>query len=503
MKRRTFIKLSSFSLMAVALDSCFSSDKNREFKISIHSDSKIGHKVFQNLESVEIGETISHKVLIVGGGVAGLAAAYKVREIDFMLCELSDRFGGSSGAISIQDVLYSQGAHYDFAYPDYYGKEVINVLEELKIVRYEPHGKIWNFVDKEHLVSSSYESRTYDHGDFREDLFEDEEMTKAFYKLIVPFTHKMKMPTTRIDADLSYLNEMTFAEFLKDKIELDKDFLRALDYQLVDDYGAASEEVSALAGIHYFTCRPYKSQRVQLFSPREGNYYFVNKLVQKLPKDRIKINQAVLKIVEKGEGFEVDIYNGETNKIDKVICEKIVYAGQKHALKHIYNKDYSLFQHEYAPWLVVNVHVTEPLKKEVPYWQNEIINDNVRLLGFVNSRSQEKDANNQVFTFYFCFSKEDRKMLLNLEEHKQRITNECVNLLESIFDTDLTSLVDTVYFKPMGHAMPIPRTGFLLNDVNKQTKNKNITYAGVDTGRLPLFFEAMDSGIQAVNELDL
>ena len=56
--------------------------------------------------------------------------------------------------------------------------------------------------------------------------------------------------------------------------------------------------------------------------------------------------------------------------------------------------------------------------------------------------------------------------------------------------------------KVLGHAMPIPTVNYLLNDQNKYRSKPNLVYAGVDNGRLPLLFEAIDSGIQAVKLLD-
>jgi len=44
--------------------------------------------------------------------------------------------------------------------------------------------------------------------------------------------------------------------------------------------------------------------------------------------------------------------------------------------------------------------------------------------------------------------------------------------------------------------MPIAKPNYLSLDTVPEHKN-NIVFAGVDTGRLPLFFEACDSGLQA------
>jgi hypothetical protein len=73
--------------------------------------------------------------------------------------------------------------------------------------------------------------------------------------------------------------------------------------------------------------------------------------------------------------------------------------------------------------------------------------------------------------------------------------------MEEYFDQSLQNMVEKVYIKQMGHAMPIPKTGYLFQDANKHRSQKNLIYAGVDVGRLPLLFEAMDSGIYAAEVL--
>ena len=51
---------------------------------------------------------------------------------------------------------------------------------------------------------------------------------------------------------------------------------------MVDDYGSTADQVSALAGVHYYACRPYYTESVELFSPPQGNAYFVQKLLEVL-----------------------------------------------------------------------------------------------------------------------------------------------------------------------------------------------------------------------------
>ena len=68
--------------------------------------------------------------------------------------------------------------------------------------------------------------------------------------------------------------------------------------------------------------------------------------------------------------------------------------------------------------------------------------------------------------------------------------------MEEMLETSID--VEGCCIKVMGHAMPIPAPGYLLKDANNAS-NAEMIYAGVDNGRLPLLYEALDSGLQAAS----
>ncbi|MGL1885268.1 MAG: hypothetical protein OCD76_02040, partial [Reichenbachiella sp.] len=291
--------------------------------------------------------------------------------------------------------------------------------------------------------------------------------------------------------------------YLNEKLTLTSEFIRGLDYHMKDDYGAGTESVSALAGIHYFICRPYYDQEVELFSPPEGNSYFINKMAQSLPKEKLRTQQLVRKIEENDHGFEVQVINVTTSKIDTVHCEQIVYAGQKHALKFIYPQEYELFSGtNYSPWMVVNIILKDNLPMPA-FWQNEMLTTDDTFMGFVDSATQQrKSKSHRTLTCYYCLPPASRKDLLNVPENKSIITEKTIEQLNNYFKQDISKDIVHVNIKVMGHAMPIPTPGYLFNDKNAQRKNKSIAYAGVDNSRLPLLYEALDSGIEAVRCLE-
>lgn len=505
MKRRGFIQISSLGVASLLVDGCVNF---QEYDVTFLNDMAVGHLAFES-HNYPTTKTLDTKCMIIGGGIAGLSAAFQMRHEDFMLFELSDLMGGSSAGSSYENIPLCHGAHYDLSYPGNYGQDGLNMLEHLNIIQYDQFSNSWKFVDKQFLIPKNKESQTFAHGHVRKDVLPDGEIKTAFIDLMKSFSGTMPMPTRLIDKEYRYLNDINFIQWLVQKIPLSEEFIEGLDYHMKDDYGTDAHQVSAVAGIHYFACRPYYTQPVELFSPPEGNSYFVHKINSELPKDRIYASHLVKRIHENKEGFEVEVVDAVKKEVIKVNCDKIIYAGNKHALKFIFPKDLHLFQkNQYAPWVVVNFIMNKPFGKDAhlstrqAFWQNEIISDDKQLLGFVDSKAQFASSHeNRVLTVYFCFKPEEREMMSLIDERKQTFVNQTLAHLEKYFDKSLRSQVQKVFIKQMGHAMPIPRQGYLFNDANENRSNPNLVYAGVDNGRLPLLFEAIDSGIEAYKHL--
>lgn len=504
MNRRTFIKLSSLALAGILTQSCDStSDKlnPQSYDISINSDMQAGHLLL-NSAAMPTGNTFTTDYLVVGGGISGLSAACQLRDRDFVLCELSAQLGGTSASESHAGEVFSQGAHYELAYPNYYGRETLNFLEELGIIRYDSLVDSWNFVDRQYLIDVQREGQTLTSEGMREEILEPSRLRTEFLELVLPYLGEMKQPTRIIREELWPLDKISFLDFLKRALRLNSSFKQGVDYQMRDDYGADAATVSALAGIHYYTCRPYYTQSVELFSPPEGNAYFVDKMAATLPIDRVKTSHLVKSVRKSERGFEVLVVNIENSRIDRYFARNVIYAGGKHALKYVFPSDAHLFQDNiYAPWLVLNIVLKDDLQSEA-FWQNELLGQDSTYMGFVDSASQFRVGDARVFTAYYCFPPSQRPYLANIRRNAQEIARETVKTINQFFDQDVDPLVEKVFFKVLGHAMPVPKPHYLFRDRNPHRSEPNLAYAGVDNSRLPLLFEALDSGIQAVTELD-
>ncbi|MEM9024947.1 MAG: FAD-dependent oxidoreductase, partial [Bacteroidota bacterium] len=326
---------------------------------------------------------------------------------------------------------------------------------------------------------------------------------KDFLDLMLPYAGSMPLPTRLIPERYHSLNAISFREYLDRYLYLSPEFLMRVDYQMLDDYGGTTSQVSALAGIHYYQCRPYEATTgVELFSPPEGNHYFIRKLASRLPADQLLTGHLVTQLIPTGQGVEAQVLDVQAQTRKRVRARQVVYAGQKHALNYVYPQDATRFSgNEYAPWFVINLVLDRPLTDEA-YWQNEVIRPETRMLGFVNSHAQQRAPEDpQVLTIYYCYPPEYRHYLTNLEAESRQLIQSSLRELAQFFGYPIDAQVREAFVSLMGHAMPIPKPGYLLQDPNAQRADQRVAYAGVDTGRLPLFFEALDSGIMAARAL--
>lgn len=498
MDRRHFLKLSAIG--GVGLTSCWSIEQKKveiHFPIHVRSNMNTGHKIMHAI-SIPSSTSVHTETLIVGGGIAGLSAANSLNSGDFILCEMDDDFGGTSGATKVGGNLFSQGAHYDLSYPQNYGHEALELLEKMDVIAYDNTLNQFTFKDRQFIIPEENQEICYTKKGFQDAPIKAGINKKDFIDLLQPYVGEMKMPTRLIHERFRALNDISFFQFIDKYLVHDPSLITGIDYQMIDDYGSNCSNVSALAGIHYYACRDYYGKnKPELFSPPEGNYYFIKKLMSNINGNRLKASSIVFNIEKNGRFYATKIFNTKTEKVETITSKNIIYGGQKNALKFIYPQYYPLFSNtQYSPWVAINFE----LKKSIPgehKWQNDMLRVNQKLMGFVNAETQNN--NHKVLTMYMCFNPSERKEMPKIMANPKAIVEEGVNYLNQFFNTSTQEYIQSAHIKIMGHAMPIPTKGYLFNDRNEQTKNENFFFAGTDNGRLPLMLEALDSGIFAAN----
>ena len=357
--------------------------------------------------------TFKTRVLIAGGGVAGLAAARALRlrgMDDFALLELEDVAGGNSRSAELGGLACPLGAHY-LPLPGDDAPEVQDLLEELGL-RSRVSGR-WQY-DERHLCHSPQE-RLFFNGQWQEGLLPLHGVgtsTIAQYQKFARLVEQAQQAArwtipVQIRAPAlvqSALSAITFVAYL-DQNGLNDPHLRwYLDYCCRDDYGAGIATVSAWAGIHYFASRhgfhvpgSESVEREGLLTWPEGNAWLTRRLAAPLG-ERLRTGRTVLRIADTKHGMEVDAFNSATQAIERWQAEQVVVALPVFVAARVVQDAPDFLrqaarQVAYAPWLVANIHIAQPLHDRpgpAPSWDNVLYDTGLGTggLGYVDATHQ-------------------------------------------------------------------------------------------------------------------
>jgi len=469
------------------------------------------------------------RVVIAGGGVAGLAAARALRLAgidDFALLELEDTAGGNARGGSVGGIACPLGAHY-LPTPGDDAHEVQDLLEELGLRR-RVAGR-WTY-DERHLCHSPQE-RLFFRGEWQDGLLPVHDVgagTQAQYRRFAQRIDALQhaahfaIPTLRfaVTPELLALDAVPFAGWL-DREGFDDAHLRwYLDYCCRDDYGAGIAQVSAWAGIHYFASRhgfhapgdasgsvnDSNPDRDGVLTWPEGNGWLTKQLAAPLGA-RLHTGQVVTRIAEGRAGVEVDAWDAASKSMVRWQAERCIVALPVFIAARVVENPPSLLTSaaahvRYAPWLVANVHLRGPLADRVgaaPSWDNVIYG--TRGLGYVDARHQTLDPTPRgtVLSWYrplgpSGYDTGDGRQLL-LERPWTAWRDELLAEL-SVPHPDLPALATRVEITRYGHAMSIPRPGLLaqIGAHGDRVAAGRLSFAHADWSGYSIFEEAFTRG---------
>ncbi|RZL96768.1 MAG: FAD-binding protein [Variovorax sp.] len=461
------------------------------------------------------------RVVIAGGGIAGLAAARALRQSgveDFALLELEDAAGGNSRGGMVGGIACPLGAHY-LPVPGDDAPEVQDLLEEFGLRR-RVAGR-WQY-DERHLCHSPQE-RIFFEGEWHEGLLPVQgvgatalaqyrlfaqrvDALQAEARFVIPTLHAPLTPA------LLALDAVPFAAWL-DREGFDEPHLRwYLDYCCRDDYGADATQVSAWAGIHYFASRhgfhepgDGNDERDAVLTWPEGNGWLANRLAQPLG-DRLKGGHVIVRIAQTRDGVKVDGWDMASKTLVRWQAERCIVALPVFVAARVVESPPEVLRHatahvRYAPWLVANVHLRAPLADRAgaaPSWDNVVYG--TRGLGYVDARHQSLDPTPgpTVLTWYrpLGASRYDtgdgRRMLLERPWSGWR--DELLAEL-SVPHADLATLATRIDITRYGHAMAMPTPGLLARLGAQRTPvSGRLAFAHADWSGYSIFEESFTRG---------
>ncbi len=491
MKRREFLQ-GSLVLAGLALTGCPRAPETVVQGAIAGASWQRGHRV--RLEDrPKPTRKVTTPVAILGGGVAGLSAAWRLRRgglEEFLLFELERELGGNSRAASYPASRAPWAAHY-LPLPGPEARSVIELLQEL--------GVLDGLIPKEEFLCQEPQERLFVHGRWQEGLYpnlgasrDDLDQLEAFHREV----DRLRGPGFRIPSRLSTrehleLDRISLQEFLQ-KQGWTSDRLRWwAEYGCRDDYGCSLADTSAWAGLHYHAAR---AREEQLLVWPEGNAWLAERLAAPL-KERATPGCVVRQVGSDG----VCLLETE-DEVLEVRARRVIFClpqfQRPYLLGEAPRKAFT-----YAPWVVANLVLSQ---SDDAYWDNVIYDS--PSLGYVVATHQSLATRPgpSVWTWYRPFPGQDpatvREQLLQRSWESWRD-----EVLADVHapHPDLLDRLERLDVMVLGHAMVRPLPGLISSgELEKARRPVGVVhFAHSDLSAFSIFEEANDHGVRAAEEV--
>ncbi|MBQ1761889.1 MAG: FAD-dependent oxidoreductase [Aquincola sp.] len=419
------------------------------------------------------------QVLVLGGGIAGLATARALLQqgvADVHLLELEDEAGGNSRGHAMGGMACPLGAHY-LPLPGPAAPELQQWLDELGLARQQAGRTVY---DERHLCHSPQE-RLFIDGAWVEGLLPPAEAGSATLAQYRQFAQTVRqaqrelgfaMPTlgSTWTAAHAALDAQTFAAWLAAQGLRDERLRSYLDYCCRDDYGAGLGSVSAWAGLHYFASRHgfhapgEEAEPEPVLTWPEGNAWLARRLAQPLGADRLHTGCLALQVQAGRHAVTVQAWNVRTDRPERWVAPHVVMAMPLFIAQRLLATPPpalapAVATLRHAPWLVANLQLRAPLLQRIgaaPAWDNVLHGS--RMLGYVDAMHQalRPEPGPTVLTAYWALPEAERGALLS--RPWQHWAQPVVDELAAVHP-DLPAQLLRVDLMRHGHAMAIPAPG--------------------------------------------
>jgi hypothetical protein len=470
-------------------------------------------------------ETIEAGVVIVGGGIAGLAAARRLDQRDrrdFLLIELERQPGGNAASGQNTISAYPWGAHY-VPLPNDESGEVLALFEELGIT----HGRDANGapVYREEFLCADPMERLFDAGRWQEGLLpqigitaDDRRQYEDFFAQMERFrsmrgrdsrpAFAIPLDLSSRDAELLALDRKTMADWMTEQGWNSGALRWHVDYSCRDDYGAGIAHVSAWAGVHYFASRRGRAanaDRDAVVTWPEGNGWLVKKIAAPCAT-RTRSGAVVFNIEQSGDAVFIDYLDVARERSVRVKTRGAVCAAPRFVAGRMIRDLPGGNDAVYSPWMVANITLDQlPDGSGAPLaWDNVARASDS--LGYVVATHQNVHPvpRETVITHYWPLD-----AAAPAEERQRALARThddwCAGIVADLdrIHPGIHSHIRNIDVWLWGHGMIRPVPGFIWGEARQkmQQPHSRIVFAHSDMSGISIFEEAFTRGTQAADAL--
>ena len=470
-------------------------------------------------------------IAIVGAGIAGLSAAWRLARAgitDFHHFELETVAGGNARHAHNGFTPYPLGAHY-LPLPGSEADDLRDLLADLGVLQGDPRAALARY-DERYLVSAPQE-RLYQGGLWHEGLVarnalsrQDSDQMQRFDGIMegmkslrgadgrraFAIPSLLRSPGAATDA----LDRTSMAAWMQEQGFDSPHLAWQVDYACRDDYGARAQDVSAWAGIHYFAGRNGAARDADahnVLTWPEGNGWLVRQMQAWLKAKRVAPIQtgALCTRIETATGHAlIDIFHAAEKRSVRYRAERVIWAAPAFTLARAWvNPAPGLVAAASAivtsPWLVANLALDTLPRDAGPApiaWDN-VLRDSPAL-GYVVATHQtiQSGPGPTVLTYYWPLAEFPPR------EARARLANQpWETWVESILaelskpHPGLRRQLQRIDLWRWPHAMPRPVPGTLSAPARAALGglSGSLLFAHSDLSGLPLFEEAHFAGVRA------
>lgn len=308
--------------------------------------------------------TEKQKLVVVGGGISGLLAAYQLYQYNPVVLEQDRQFGGNSKGEKYNDSTYSIGAAY-ICVPDE-GDEIDQFLTHTKLkneLRHERSEDVHSTFHKK--VIKDFWNGVTDPARKEEFIAVDRELKRIYEEAYpdIPWTNESAISKEEYD----YLDSITFLEWLKLKFgpNIHPHILEYFQLYCWSSFTASIDELSALQAINFVA-----SEVVGILALPGGNAAIVERILEilkfNLPKNSLRTSAFVLKVQKQQNGYVWVTYKDSYGVVKTIECEACVVSSPKFVAKNIVadlpQVQYKQMQNLlYRGYIVANVFFDKPI----------------------------------------------------------------------------------------------------------------------------------------------
>lgn len=450
-------------------------------------------------------------VVIVGGGVAGMTAAYHLRHKKIALIEQDLRFGGNAKGEIYKDACYSIGSAY-LCEPD----------KDTRLGRLLTDLNIW----EKSRTESGAETSVFYKDAVRKPFWEgatDPALTLEFKK----FNERMKEIFNDADFDVATSewakenDKITMEEWLnKEFPRLHPHIMEYLQLYGWSSFCGSLDELSALQYLGFIT-----AETGSLLVFPGGNSYVLHKMAQKIRAEAghksLRSNSLVMRVQNVGDHVEV-IYENGLGELKKIRAKTAIISCPKYVANRIVpemsKERFTLSRAlPYRAYLVANLFTNKPMK--TPSYELYCLQGSAPRSptpsrppsrSFTDicfgSWAQNDQTEHGVFTLYQGIAYDGaRNFLFHPNSHTKYRDFYMKDIQPVLAGLGMSSAdVHGIRMTRWGHALPLAAKGLLVNGTADAASAPlgNILFANQDNTMNPSFESAFDAAITAVKTLE-